>query len=387
MKNVVEIKPEIFKWIINEFDQSIIGSKYSDLINDWLNDRKKPTYNQIDQLSKKLHIPFGYFFLEQEPKEEIKLLEFRTIYNDKYSKPSRDLIDTIFYMEDIQTWMSEYKKEMGYESLKFVGNFKDSLNEIEPIVKSIRETLELKERWFEDVRSRSDAYKLLKTKIEDKGILIMSNGVVGNNTHRSLNIDEFRAFVIVDNFAPLVFINDTDTQNAKIFSLIHEIAHVWIGRSNLFNSTYEDNSNINIVEKKCNEIAAEIIVPTHVFKELWNRTKDNVYEKICILSEHFKCSETVIARRALDYKYINKIIYEEVQIKAIKEYRTSRKKNKGFGGNFYNTQNSRYDKNFIGAVYHSVNSGRITYTDAYRLTKTNGKTFGKVVEERALKNE
>src|SRR5690606_23963375 len=96
--------------------------------------------------------------------------------------------------------------------------------------------------------------------IEERGILVMRNGVVGNNTHRPLSVEEFRGFAIADEFAPLIFINGADYLSAQMFTLAHELVHVFVNASGISNlqDTYSSN---NAIERFCNQVAAELLVP------------------------------------------------------------------------------------------------------------------------------
>ena len=95
-------------------------------------------------------------------------------------------------------------------------------------------SLGIREGWAADSNNWENAFSFLIEAIEEAGILVMANGVVGNNTSRSLDPDEFRGFVLVDKIAPLVFINSSDWKAAQMFTLAHELAHIFIGSSAAF---------------------------------------------------------------------------------------------------------------------------------------------------------
>ena len=206
----------------------------------------------------------------------------------------------------------------------------------------------------------------------------MMSGIVGNNTHRPLNIEEFRAFALINKWAPLVFINSADSQGGKLFSLLHEVAHIWCGQDDLFND--RQGLSTKPLETFCNAVAAELLVPKSKFSECWEDSRGDIYEKIASLAMKFHCGETVIARKALDAGLIGKKNYQKVADNAIEGFRKEKEKG-GSGGNFYATTESRIDRSFMRAICDGISSGTLSYTDAYRLTDTSRKTFDKVAKE------
>jgi len=209
----------------------------------------------------------------------------------------------------------------------------------------------------------------------------MMSGIVGNNTHRALDNSEFRAFTLIDDYAPLIFINSNDSEGGKLFSLLHETVHIFLGNSSLFNA--DDRQNIaDPNEQLCNAVTAEILVPIAVFTTMWQKDQHNI-EQINKLSKEFKCSTVVIARRALDYGLIDFALYSMINDTAREQYITAKEKQKQkeSGGNYYNTLKSRMSNRFLLALDNAVWEGKATYTDAYRLTNTNSKTFNELIRK------
>ena len=144
----VNIQPEVIHWALSQTQESKLGDKLMKNIKHWLDGTKTPTFNQIEDFSKKSNIPLGYFFLQTPPKEYIPLLEYRTVDSIQSANPSRNLIDTIHEMEAVQDWMISYRKDMGFDVLPIVGSMKGS-TDITAIVDKIRADLELDKAWFE----------------------------------------------------------------------------------------------------------------------------------------------------------------------------------------------------------------------------------------------
>lgn len=372
----IQIKPEILDWILEEIQFMDVSTDVPDQINAWLSGKKKPTFSQIEKISRKTHIPFGYFFLKVPPKDHCEIVEYRTIDSKGSVHPSRDLIDTVDAMSNAQEWMSEYNKASEIEPYDFVGRFADSYDAA-AIAEDIRSTLNLAVTWFESSHSSADSFRTAKQAASDAGILVMMNGIVGNNTKRVLRIEEFRAFTLIDRYAPLIFINARDTDNGKVFSLFHELAHVWIGRNSFYNEPSGSTEKVSRLEQVCNAVAAELIVPNELFIQKWQDLTGDDHEKIHNLARHFKCSRYVVCRRALDNHFIDHTVYAAL----IAEFNRQLPNNssKGSGGDYYKTLRSRWDRHFILALNESARSGNTQYSDVYQLTGTNGRSFAELV--------
>ena len=373
----VNIQPAILNWALGQTNEEKLGEKLVENIKHWLDGSKCPTFNQIEEFSKKAHIPIGYFFLQTPPKEQVELLEYRTVDSIESTNPSRDLLDTIHEMETVQEWMADYNKELYYDKVEFVGSL-NGITDIKVIVNKIRMDLGLDLEWYKECDGSSKAFTKVRGLLEKCGILVMVNGIVGKNTHRALNLNEFRAFAIVNEWAPLIFINGADSSGGRLFSLFHELAHLWLGKSDLYNDRKYSLNITNSIEVICNAAAGELMVPTEKFVENWKfNMNDDIYEKIGELSKLFRCSESVIARRALDNRMIKKSVYDKVITCGIEHYLESRKE-RSSGGDYYRVVRSKLDGAFVRALCESVNSGRTSYTEAYRLTNTTSKTFSEV---------
>ncbi len=378
----VHVKPEIISWILNTVQFEEITGSAMELLRKWQTGEKIPTFNQIEDMSKKTMIPFGYFFLEKPPVEKFPLVEYRTIGSTSALEPSRNLIDTIDLMTDVQEWMVDYVTTNGQEKLEYVGSAA-GVTDILTIVKDIRKRLDINVSWCADRQSAKEAFRFIREKIENIHILVMMSGIVGNNSRRKLNVDEFRAFTLVNPFTPLIFINSCDSDTGKLFSIVHELTHVWIGENSLYNAKNNDYFIDHGTERFCNAVAAELLVPTELFEEKWKNSGSTTAEKIEKTAKIFRCSRLVVARKAFDCGKISKVVYDqtikELTIK-YKEWQERQKRNKDSGGDYYRNLASKIDRNFVTALARSIYEGRTQYTEAYRLTNTNRKTFERLLE-------
>ena len=377
----VEISPAILAWVGQQISAKN-DTQITSLLSRWINKEERPTTKTIRRVSQATHIPFGYFFLKYPPQEECNLIHCRTIDSASIQSQSRDFIDVYNSMFNIQNWMAEYnRKTLGLKPLSFVGRYKENNSPME-IATDIRHELELSEDFFMREKSSDSCFNYLRKRISELGVLVMKNTIVGSNTHRKLDIKEFRAFTIINDYAPLIFINGNDTKTGKLFSLTHELAHIWIGSNNLFNDMYS-SLNVSKPEQICNAVAAEILVPISIFKDKWTELNVNSVDKISTLADVFHCSKLVIARRALDLKFISQKTYTDIQSQTKIQFENSPSYNKSKfrGGSFYNTLKSNWDKNFILALDYSTKAGTTPYLDAYRLTGFKSKTFQNLVAQ------
>jgi Zn-dependent peptidase ImmA (M78 family) len=174
-------------------------------------------------------------------------------------------------------------------------------------------------------KALSNIYQLVKA-CEDSGILVFRSSVVVNYTRRRLNVEEFRGFVIADPIAPAIFLNGDDSKYANIFTLVHELAHIWLGESGVSDN---DIGSANKNEIRCNAIAAEVLVPSSEFNFEWDKLDIPLNQKLIELNRIFKVSTLVIARLALTNNKLSRSEYAEIHADVVQ--RAKDKKNKDAG--------------------------------------------------------
>jgi Zn-dependent peptidase ImmA (M78 family) len=332
---------------------------------------------QIDKLANKTHTPEGFLFLSSPPDDRLEIPDLRTV-GDQGVQPSPDLLDTVHAMQRRQAWMRDDLIEQGVEPLTFVGSVASDESS-QAVAGSMREVIGLGAGWANEAATWVDALRLLQLSIDDAGILTVSNGVVGNNTHRPLDPDEFRGFSIVDEYAPLIFVNAADYKSAQMFTLAHELAHVWLDASGVSNPDLRDlDADRPAIERRCNVIAAEFLIPAGELRDAWASLAARVdpYQEI---ARRFKTSRIVAARRLLDSELISRTeffaFWDDYQDDERRTATTG-----SDGGHFWNTQGVRLGRRFSAAVVHAVQEGRLLYQEAYSLTGLRGPTFDTLVQ-------
>lgn len=329
--------------------------------------------SQIDKLAHHTHTPVGFLYLPEPVEDQLPISDFRTVGDRPLRRPSPELLDTVYMMQRRQAWMRDELTEEGNEPLSFVGAV-DVTDEPKAVASDMRSQLGLGSSWADIQGTSAAALSRLRAHVEAVGVLVVLNGVVGNNTHRKLDPEEFRGFALVDEYAPLVFVNAADYKAAQLFTLVHELAHVWTGTEGVSNFAGPLIPLPHSVERFCNKVAAEFLVPEDELLAAWSvaQGREDQFE---FLAVRFKVSPLVVARCALDLNLINWDSY----LNFYRAWEGDSPRETGGSGNFWNNQNFRIGKRFATAVIQAVDEGRLLYRDAYSLTGLKGETFAEMV--------
>ncbi|MHA1280088.1 MAG: XRE family transcriptional regulator [Candidatus Helarchaeota archaeon] len=329
----------------------------------WEKGDAQPTFNQAKVIAKKLKIPFGYLYLSAPPDESLPLPDLRVKTGTPPRPPSPDFLEVLYDAMRKQEWYHDYLQGEEAEPVPFVGRYSNS-SSVETIAEDIRQTLGLNYEFRDRTRGQADFYVRLVEKAESSGVMVMRNSVVGNNTHRPLNPNEFQGFAMLDSLAPLVFVNQNDYLSAQIFTLMHELAHIWMGISGVSLQDYLETPIVqdDLTQHRANEIAAETLVPEKDFISLW-RGYDNIDRGLKTLQRHYRVSIFVILRRAFELGEISFDFYRSTYDE-IKSGITPKKKG---GGGGYRNMFSRNSTTISTSLLNSVSEGKTLPTQASAL--------------------
>jgi Zn-dependent peptidase ImmA (M78 family) len=358
----VQVKPEMLQWARERAGlASDALLKRFPKFPEWERREAEPTLRQLEQFAKATYTPIGYLFLPEPPVERIPIPDFRTISNQRVSRPSPHLLETLYLCQVRQDWYRDYAKSTGAAPQGFVGSA--NLNSsVEDTAATIRRALHFDIDARRDCPTWTDALRLFIAQADDLGVMVMCSGVVLNNNRRHLDPEEFRGFAMVDALAPLVFINGADTKAAQMFTLAHELAHLWLGESALSNPEASELPEHH-VERWCNRVAAELLVPLAVLGSEFRQTVD-LGAEIFRLARRFKVSTLVVLRRVFD---LGRLTREQFQRAYDSEVQKFRDVKKGSGGDFYLTQAARVSKRFARALVENTVEGQTLYRDAFRM--------------------
>ena len=352
---------------------------------DWEDEEKRPTFRKAQAAARRLGIPFGYLYLKQRPDERLGLPDLRSADDQPPTKPSIDLIDTVEGAMRKQAWYREYADADGAEPLPFVGSFRASAH-YSDIAADMRATLGLTEEFHRDASNWEDFLRRLIRRAEETGILVFRSGVVGADNRRPLDRNEFKGFVISDAVAPAIFLNSKDWKTSQIFTLGHELAHIWISESGVSNPDLERSSaqQANVIERLCNRVAAEALAPEASIRHRWN-IRSSVESNVSGLATQYRVSQIVLLRQARDTRIVTEEeFFEDYERQsAERNRRRDRGSGTGDGGDFYATLFARSSQTLTSALMDAVSEGTVPALFAASMLGVKHSTLDRI----ALKTE
>ncbi len=364
----VAVRPELLRWAVEGAgcEKAYLSDRFPRL-GEWESGKTQPTLKQLEKFAGATHVPIGYLFLKEPPEETVPLPDMRTMRDREIEKPSRDLLDTVYLCQQQQDWYCGFARIEGEPERTFVGSASLE-DDVKETATKMRRALGFNLEERTQPGTWTAALRRFIEQADGLGVLVMVSGVVGTNNHRRLNPEEFRGFALCDDFAPLVFVNGADTKAAQMFTLAHELAHLWLGESALSNvALFEVHPHsAEKVERWCNQVAAELLVPLSDLRKEYRKSV-KLEEELDRLARHFKVSTLVVLRRLNDAGVPGlpepRIAYEQELRRPLR----SVSKAKGGGGNFYLTQMVRTGKRFARALVVSTFEGQTSFTEAFRL--------------------
>lgn len=363
--STVQVAPSMLRWALDRADLNTQTKRYA-RFEQYASGEKPPTLRQLEEFASATHVPFGYLFLSEPPQESVPIPDYRTIGDSGVSEPSANLLDTIYEAQMRQDWYREYAQSQDADPLEFFGSATVDDSPLE-ISEKIREALDFSMERRTRFRTWEEALRYLIDAVEELGVLVMVSSIVGNNTHRSLSVDEFRGFTLGDPFATVIFVNGADSKSAQMFTLMHELAHVWLGESGISSEDLGSPSQLRN-ERWANSVAAEILIPLAQIRSEYRGSLTSA--EVSRLAKRYKASTLVVLRRIFDARLVDWDTYiasYRAEEKHLKELSDQKKKKQGSTGDYYNTRPLQVGQQFSRAVIVDAYEGRTLYRDAFRL--------------------
>lgn len=384
MADKAYITAKVFKWAREsaKMTEEIAASKVSVSVlklRSWENGDGFPTIRQAQTLAKAYRRPFALFFLPEVPTDYQPLQDFRKSGSKELSTSSIFIIREI---QQKQAWISEVNRENNENRVPFIGKYTIKDNPV-IVASDILNTLNINPINY---KSNNPIIEWID-KAESNGIFISRTSFI--HSRLKLNSDEIRGFAIADNFAPFVFINSDDWNAPQLFTLVHELAHLWIaetGISNAIEPLIKNISDYNPIELFCNEVAANALMPQDFFYSLDNNAFNNpteVFKNARIIG----VSSFALLVRALNLEIISLSEYKKLKHLADIEYREFLKREdrkkikqkvKPGGPNYYLLQLNRNSRLFTQTVLDAFNGGAIEPSMASNLLNIQVNKFPKI---------
>ena len=361
----VEVQPNLLEWARTRSGIDVAAlSKSFRSYPAWVAGEQLPTWKQLQGFAKRTHTPFGYFFLDEPPVESLPVTDFRTVRDRVVERPTPDLLDTIYQCQRRQEWYRDHQRQVGEDPLPFV----DSATTATPIEEAARQLRDVLD-WSTDTRTRLSGWTAALTELRERaeraGVLVMISGVVGSNTRHPLDPDEFRGLALADPFAPVVFVNGGDSKAAQVFTLVHEIAHLWLGADGV--SDLDPRAVRQVpAERWCNQVAAEVLVPMDEFRLVFDAGAEPL-DQTQDLARRFWVSTEVILGRVREAGFVDWDRYFELVSEERRRIAATVGDEGRPGGNFYNARPVQVSKRFARTVIASTLEGRTLYTEAFLL--------------------
>ena len=329
------VTPSVIKWAREKALYSVetaakkIRANASDL-KKWEKGTGHPSLAKARKMSEVYRRPLASFYLPEPPKDFSLLKDFRTVAG-RSPQYSTALVFLMRQIQERQAWLSQYLKEQDFEPLPFVGTGSVEFSE-KIMSKNIIKTIWKSEKeYLTELSNTRDSTQLLNKWIlqcEEKGIFISRTSNL--NSHNVIPVKEARGFVIADKYAPFIFINSKDSSNAQLFTLLHELVHLWLDVSGI----PEHFSNIHKKRKSnteffCNQTAAEILMPEEKIKTLPKLKISSQNEVKNFIQKHhrqFKVSKPAFLIRLKYFTMIPDKIFTPLQQEFEKEYREYKKR-------------------------------------------------------------
>lgn len=383
----VPITPTVIKWCRIKAGYSIEAASRKigrppEEIEGWENGSLQPTLSQARKASEKYKRPLAVFFLPEPPQDFSTLRDFRTLPGDYSRDYSPELVFLIREAQIRQEWAREFLRDEGSGELPFVGSASLRSNPIE-VARNIREALSISIEEQQACRTREEALMLWIRKAEDAGIFVFQQ--------RKVEPVEARGFVLSDGCAPFIFLNASDAKAGRMFTLVHELAHLWInepGISNLEGRGKERGSTETKIEMFCNKVAAGALVDSASFEVSWRMLPQrlDLEEKIENLSQKFKVSEEVIARKLLQLQRITKTQYTNLRTtyqarwREIEDEEKKARKEQKRGPSYYRLKAFNTGYAFTKTVLSAHRNGLVLGREASSLLGVKLNNMGKLAE-------
>ena len=370
------INPKIIIWArernrLSVEDLAALMKKEPAEIRRWEAGTETPSYTNLEAMSyRHLMIPLALFFFPEPPSIEDPISKFRRLPEYEFRRISTDTMQMMRMAQGYQESLVELATD-GSRRRKIFRDLGYKGKTVRELANKTREYLGITLKKQMAFRSSEDAFKHWRHCLEDAGIFTFKG---------SLEDKFISGFCLLHEEFPIVFINNSNAFTRQIFTLIHELGHIIfeiygvtdVDERYLEHMSQKDKS----LEAKCNQFAAEVLVPTDSFEDDILFFRDKGPETIPKIAEKYSVSKEVILRRLLDRKLVTVDYYNKKAEEWNQEY--LRTKLTTGGGNYYLTKLSYLGSGFAQLAFEIYHRGRLTKTQLATHLNVNSRNIDKL---------
>jgi Zn-dependent peptidase ImmA (M78 family)/transcriptional regulator with XRE-family HTH domain len=335
-----------------------------------------PTRAQLTKIATAYRRPLLTFYMARPPVRGDRGEDFRTLPAQTSMRDNAALDALLRDIRARQEMVRALLEEGGdAKPLGFVGSITIETG-VEAVVDSIAETLGFNGRRQPD--GSEDLFRDLRRRSERAGIFVLLAGDLGSY-HSAINETVFRGFAIADPIAPFIVINDRDAKNAWPFTLVHELAHVWLGETGISGSPddVEPRTRAGRIERFCDDVAGEFLLPARAFTrkpdELRDETTEAARDVITRFANQWRVSEPMIAHRFHRLGWISRRAYRELASEyaarwaAVKQRERDKAKDSEGGPNYYTVKRFKLGEALIDVVRRTLRESTLSHTKAAKV--------------------
>lgn len=269
------INPQILKWARESAGMSRevaahklpLGDAHGVAATDRLaaleSGHEEPTRVQLRNMARSYRRPLISFYLEGVPQHGDRGHDFRRLPGPADPGES-GLLDAL--LRDLKARQgllrTALEDEEDTEPLAFIGSMTQKAG-VRAVAQSITKTIGFSRDTYRRANGAAEALKWLRERAEVAGVFVLMVRNLGSY-HTNFGTNVFRGIALTDFVAPLVAINAGDSKAAQAFTLLHELAHLWLGSSGVSGSATAEGG----IERFCNDVASEMLVPANELEEL-----------------------------------------------------------------------------------------------------------------------
>jgi Zn-dependent peptidase ImmA (M78 family) len=381
------INPELLSWARKEAGLSLaeaaLQARIADLrsktaeerLKEWEDGGDSPTLNQLSNISKAYYRPVLTFYLPAPPAPNADVADFRTIADEEIGNISPKLRALVSKMKARQQEILDLLSgddDEEQEQLPFIGRFRENL-EVAVVAKDIEDVLSLPLDQRRRLNGNDALLRLIRSKAEAAGIFVIAQGDLGSH-HTDIAPSVFRGFALADQIAPFVVLNDNDAKPAQTFTLVHELAHLWIGDTGIsnYNPFAERGEAQDDNEKFCNEVSAEFLMPRESITQSWNaRRAMPVADAVQEIASDFGVSRAAVGIRLWKLNELEDQVWWPLFESYKREWEVIRERRADNQGEapplYYPMKKSQLGGLLINTVLTALDAGKVTYTRASRI--------------------